>query len=102
MSPDPPLSVEGFQARLIWLQLGADALSAVGTDGETVSPSVVVVVVGGRVVVVVDVVLVVVGGSVVVVVVVVVGGSVVVVVGTGGRTVRVKFPCAPPKPSTKM
>src|SRR5438876_5783729 len=81
LSPDPPLSVEGFQPRLIWLQLGADALSAVGTDGETVSPSVVVVVVGGRVVVVVDVVLVVVD------VVLVVGGGSVVVVVVGGRVV---------------
>jgi len=67
---------------------------------------VVVVVVGGRVVVVVEDV-VVVGGDVVVVVVavvvVVVGGRVVVVVGgTGVVTVRLKFPAAPPKPSTTM
>jgi len=53
------------------------------------------------VVVEVRVVVVVVGGLVVVVVTV---GRVVVVVddAPGGVTVSVKFPCAPPNPSTKM
>jgi len=75
---------------LIWLQLGADALSAVGTDGATVSRGVVVVV-GGRVVTVVDVVLAVTARNVVV-----------VAEAPGGVTVRLNVPCDPPYPSTTM
>ena len=86
--------------------VGGRVVVVVGGNVVVVVVDVVVVVVGGRVVVVVEDV-VVVGGRVVVVVVdvvvVVVGGRVVVVVGgTGGVTVRLKFPAAPPKPSTTM
>jgi hypothetical protein len=36
-NPDPPLSVEALQLRLIWLQLTAEAVSPVGTEGAMVS-----------------------------------------------------------------
>jgi hypothetical protein len=61
------VSVDGFQERLIWLQLAAHAVSPVGVDGGIVSPGSVVVldvVVGFVVDVVVVVVVVVVGQAV--------------------------------------
>jgi hypothetical protein len=44
LRPDPPVSVDAFQARLIWLQPTADAMSPVGTEGAMRSGSVVDVV----------------------------------------------------------
>ncbi len=79
------MSVEAAHDTFTWLQLAAEALMPVGTDGAVVSGNVVlvllvvvvgalVVVVVGTVLVVVGAVLVVVGGAVLVVVVVVVDG----------------------------
>jgi hypothetical protein len=36
-SPEPPVSVEALQERLIWLQLDAVAVKPVGTEGAVVS-----------------------------------------------------------------
>jgi len=36
LSPEPPVSVDAFQLRLIWLQLTAEAVS-VGTEGGVLS-----------------------------------------------------------------
>ena len=35
--PDPPVSVEAVQDRLIWLQLATEAVKPVGTEGAVVS-----------------------------------------------------------------
>jgi len=37
LSPEPPVSVDAFQLRLIWLQLTAEAVSPVGTEGSVLS-----------------------------------------------------------------
>jgi len=37
LSPEPPVSVEAIHARLIWLQLAAEAVNPAGTDGAVAS-----------------------------------------------------------------
>ena len=75
LSPEPPVSVDAYQLRLIWLQLTAEAVSPVGAGGGAQSVVVVVALV---------------------VLVVVLAMAVVDVTLPGAVTVRANVPCAPP------